>query len=172
MYLRLPWKARVSQHFENQIKQTVYNSYAVQPRVIFTTRRLLPSIRKDVLSTIPSSNVHDEFKCRCGARYVGRTSLWLRERVKQYVPLTVLHLPTGQRQPRRTWRNVESMAAVLCVLTIGSHLLSNPQCAEEHNLSSFWTLSKGRNVSHLRIMEATFIKSSDPILSRLKEFVH
>ena len=86
--LRLPWKGKVSQQFENHIKQTVSHSYyADQPWVTFTTRWLLPSVQKYVLPSSHTSKIISEFQCQCDARYVGRTSLRLKDCLEQHVPL-------------------------------------------------------------------------------------
>ena len=73
-----------------QIKHIVSNTFlAVQPRVIFTSRRLQMSVNKDVLPTSQTSNVIYEFQCRCEARDVGRKTLRLADWIKQHVPLAI-----------------------------------------------------------------------------------
>ena len=50
IYLRLPWLGRVSERFAKQISSAVHGCYfAANVRVVFSTRTLLPSSRKDVL---------------------------------------------------------------------------------------------------------------------------
>ena len=45
VYLRLPWIGKISLKFESQIKSAVQKCYgAVDPRVLFSTRKLLPAI--------------------------------------------------------------------------------------------------------------------------------
>ena len=70
VYLKLPWRGKISQKFEQQVKRSVsqcYNSVAM--RVIFTTHKLLPSVQKDELPAVKPNNVIYEFQCRCDARY-------------------------------------------------------------------------------------------------------
>ena len=55
---------------------------------------------------------------------------------------------------------------------IGLHLLRNPTCAQHYDDSMFSMLAKGRSPFHLSALEATFIKTSNPILCRQKEFVY
>ena len=55
---------------------------------------------------------------------------------------------------------------------IGFHLLCNPTCAQHYDDSMFSILAKGRSPFHLSALEATFIKTSNPILCRQKEFVY
>ena len=54
---------------------------AVEPRVLFSTRIILPSIHKDAVSSIQQSMVVYKYVCRCDCRYVSRTSLRLEERI-------------------------------------------------------------------------------------------
>ena len=52
VYVKLPWTGKNSLKFERKIKLFINNCFgAVQPRVVFSTRRLLPAIHKDVLPT-------------------------------------------------------------------------------------------------------------------------
>ena len=55
---------------------------------------------------------------------------------------------------------------------IGLHLLQNPTCAQHYDDSSFSDLAQGRSLFHLSAPEATFIKTSNPVLCRQKEFVY
>ena len=57
-------------------------------------------------------------------------------------------------------------------LATGLHLLQNPTCAQHYDDSRFSILAKGRSFFHLSALEATFIKTSNPILCRQKEFVY
>ena len=58
VYLKLPWIGENSLTFERKIKLSLNNCFgAVQPQVIFSTRRILPAIHKDVLPTFQQSNV-------------------------------------------------------------------------------------------------------------------
>ena len=53
---------------------------------IFSTRRILPAIHKDVLPTFQQSNVVYEYLCHCDRRYLVRTSQRLQDRIRQHVP--------------------------------------------------------------------------------------
>ena len=174
VYIRMPWKGRSSRRFEEQIKHMIWNTYlAVQPRVIFTSRRLLPSVNKDVLPTSQISNVINEFKCRCEALYVGRTAQRLADRIKHHVPLAVREKNFRVRtQLARARRNVQGPSAISCSSTIAQHLVANPIRADQYNADMFKILSRGRSVLHLLMLEATFIFSMDPVFCRQKEFVH
>ena len=50
VYLILPWIGNISLKFEEQVKSDVQNCFsAVEPRVVFQTRKILPSIHKDAV---------------------------------------------------------------------------------------------------------------------------
>ena len=47
MYLKLPWIGNVSSKFENQINKAITSCfYVVKPRVVYSTRVILPSAKK------------------------------------------------------------------------------------------------------------------------------
>ena len=53
VYLKLPWIGKISLNFEKQTKIAINRCYqAVEPRIIFTTRKILPAIHKDVLPSL------------------------------------------------------------------------------------------------------------------------
>ena len=52
VYLKLPWIGNVSSKFENQINKAIISCfYAVKPRVVYSTRVMLPSAKKDSVPT-------------------------------------------------------------------------------------------------------------------------
>ena len=104
---------------------------------------------------------------------VGRTTQTLTDRIKQHVPLSIRKNTIGSRiQPIRACGKVPASIPTSCASAIGQHLIENANCAEHYNVDAFKILSRGRRVTHLRIREATFIYSTDPMLCRQKEFVH
>ena len=75
MYLRIPWIGKPFTNLEKEVKTAVESCYgSVNTRLVFTSKRMLPVARKDVLPTIQKSFVIYEYKCHCNSRYVGRTS--------------------------------------------------------------------------------------------------
>ena len=82
VYLKLLWIGNVSSKFENQINKAITScSYAVKPRVAYSTRVMLPSAKKYNVPTTQKSYVVYEFSCRCEARYVRRTTQRLADRI-------------------------------------------------------------------------------------------
>jgi len=56
--LRLPWIGNVSPKFEKQTKSAIKECYsAVQPHIIFSTKKILPAIYKDHVPTTQQSMV-------------------------------------------------------------------------------------------------------------------
>ena len=50
VYLKLPWIGKISLNFEKQTKIAINRCYqAVEPHIIFTTRKILPAIHRGVL---------------------------------------------------------------------------------------------------------------------------
>ena len=88
--MKLPWIGNVSSKFENQINKAITSCfYAVKHRVVYSTRAMLPSAKKDSVPTTQKSCVVYDFSCRCEARYVGRTTQRLADRIKQHVPTSI-----------------------------------------------------------------------------------
>ena len=80
VYLHLPWLGTPSVGLEHKIKASVEKCFfAVEQRVIFRSRPLLPAIKNDVLPVSLLSNVVYNFSCHCDSRYVGHTSQRLQD---------------------------------------------------------------------------------------------
>ena len=144
----------------------------VEPRIIFTSRKILPIIYKDNLSLLQQSMVVYQYLCRCDCRYVGRTSQKLKDRIHQHIPRCI-------RSDKRLTKNLRSRECkitntliVYCDSTIGQHLLENEECAKHYNNAQFSILASARSLFHLSVLESTYINSLQPILCRQKEFVY
>ena len=87
MYLKFPGILTVSSKFENQINKVITSCfYAVKPRVVYSTRVMLPSAKKDTVPTTQKSCVGYEFSCRREARYVGRSTQRLADSTIEICP--------------------------------------------------------------------------------------
>ena len=130
VYLKLPWIGNVSSKFENQINKAITSCfYAAKPSVVYNTRVMLPSAKKDSVPTTQKSCVVYEFSCRCEARYVGRTTQRLADRIKQHVPTSIRKKSsTVREQPPCMCKNISSK--INCESAIGQHLITNPECAK------------------------------------------
>ena len=74
-----------------QMKTAVKRCYfAVEPRIVHTTRLVLPAAQKNVIPASHQNKIVYQFLCHCDSRYVGRTSQKLQQRIKQHVPKTIL----------------------------------------------------------------------------------
>ena len=81
-----PWIGKPSTNLEKEVKIALESCYgSVSTRLVFTSKRMLPVARKDVLPTTQKSFVIYEYKCHCDIRYGGRTSQRLQDRIKQHV---------------------------------------------------------------------------------------
>ena len=82
-----------------------------------------------------------EFSCRCEARYVGRTTQRLEDRIKQHVPTSIRKKThTEREQPPRSCKTRKAQNK--CDSAIGQHLLENPECAKIYNDDKFWIIGK------------------------------
>ena len=158
---------------KKEVKTAVESCYgSVSTRLVFTSKRMLPVVRKDVLPAIQKSFVIYEYKCHCDSRYVGRTSQRLQDRIKQHVSQWLRQQLTRPRrsQPHRSCKRTNTKPD--CDSAIGQHLLDNDRCALNYDDKRFSILAAARSSFHLNRLEATYIKTQRPVLCRQKEFVY
>jgi len=173
VYLHIPWIGNISTKFEKQNTSAVKRCFfSVEPRVVFTTRQLLPATKKDVLPPHHQNNVIYQFVCHCDSRYVGRTSQHLEERIKQHIPKSIANSPTPHIRQSLPRPGKDTSRRQFHESAIGQHLLDNAQCALHYNKDKFSVLAQARTSFHLSVLEATFIKSLNPLLCKQKEFVY
>ena len=56
VYLKLPWIGNISLRFESQIRQAITKCFfAVNPRIVYSTKRALPSIEK--IAFLPTKKI-------------------------------------------------------------------------------------------------------------------
>ena len=125
-----------------------------------------------ILKNVPTIAVAQNL-CHCDSRYVGRTSQRLEERIKQHVPKSITNPRTSansQSLSRSCKNNIRPQQ--FHESAIGQHLLDNAQCALHYSNEKFSILARGRSSFHLSALEATFIKSLNPLLCKQKEFVY
>ena len=83
--------------------------YTVKPSAVYNARAILPSAKKDSVPTTQQSCVVYKFSCRCEARYVGRTTQRLANRITQHVGTSIRTKNTIIRgQPPRICKNSNS----------------------------------------------------------------
>ena len=172
VYVKLPWIGQPSFKTKRKLKLAIQNCFgAVQPRVIFRTKAILPTIHKDALPTFQKSLLVYQYVCRCGSRYVGRTSQRLQDRINQHVPKIIRNKLNQQRfQPNR--QKKASISTPYCDSAIGNHLLENQNCAALYNQNQFSIISTARSDFHLAVLESIHITLSQPDLCRQKDFVY
>ena len=127
--------------------------YAVKPLVIYNTRVMLPSAKKDCVPTTQKSCVVYEFSWRCQAWYVGRTTQRLADRIKQHVPMSIRKkINTIREQPPRICKKNNSK--INCESAIGQHLVANPECAKTYTGDNFRIIGQARSSFHLSVLES------------------
>ena len=163
VYLKLPWIGYSSLRFESQIKQAITNCFfAVNPRVVYSTKKALPSIQKECVPATQKRSVVYEFTCQCDSGYVGRTSQRLEDRIKQHVPSNIRNKTHPQRgQPPRSCKS--KIRTKTCDSAIGKHLLENPDCAKNYNGDMFRIIGKARSSFHLAVLESIYISTKQPV---------
>ena len=154
VYLKLPWIGNISSKFEDQINKAITSCfYAVKPCVVYNTRVMQPSAKKDSVPTTQKRCVVYEFSCRCEARYVGRTTQRLVDRIKQHVPTRIRKKSsTVREQPPSMCRNI-----------------GNPECAKTYTDDNFRIIWQARSSFHLSVLESVYIKTQNPVLCRQTE---
>ena len=156
VYLRVPWIGKPSTNLEKEVKTAVESCYgSVSTRLVFTSKRMLPVARKDVLPTTQKSLVIYEYKCHCDSRYVGRTSRRLQDRIKQHAPQWLrqqLARPRRSQLHRSCKRNETKPD---CDSAIGQ-VLDNDQCALNNDNKRFPILAAARSSFHLNLLEAAY----------------
>ena len=142
VYLKLPWIGNVSSKFGNQISKDIASCYyVVKPRVVYNTRVMLPSAKKDGVPTTQKSCVVYEFSCQCEARYVGSTTQRLADRIKQHVPASIRKKSnTVREQPPRICKKNNSK--INCESAIGQHLIEIQNAPKYIRTKIFGSLGK------------------------------
>ena len=99
VYLKLPWIGNVSPKFANPFSKAITSCLdAVKPRVVYNTRFMLLSAKKDCVPTTQKICVLYEFSCRCEAQYVGSTTQRQADRIKQHVPTSIRKKSNAARE--------------------------------------------------------------------------
>ena len=101
MVLHVPFLGPTSARFEREIRKRVETVYMAS-RVIFiySARRAL-TVKKEVLPIPQRSSIIYLFTSRqCECQYIGRTLQHLSTRVRQHVPLNMLHTDQRSLRPR------------------------------------------------------------------------
>ena len=138
--------------------------------MVYNTRVMLPSAKTDSVPTTHKICVVYEFSCRCEARYIGRTTQRLADRIKQHVPTSIrTENTTTREQPPRMCKN--SIFKMKSDSAIGQHLITNPECAKTYTDDNFRIIGQARSSFYLGVLESVYIKTQNPVLCKEKEFV-
>ena len=167
----MSWIDNVSSKFEFQKSEAITSFYyAVKPSVVYNTRVMLPSAKKDCVPTTQKSCVVYEFSCRCEARYVRCTTQRLADRIKRHVPTSIRKKSYAAReQPPRICKN--SKSKINSESAIVQHLIANPECAKTYTDENFRIIGQARSSFYLSVLESVYIKTQNLVLCRQKELV-
>ena len=107
--------------------------FAVELRVVFTSRPLLPAIQTDVLPALLLCNVVYNFLCHCDSRHIGRTSQRLQDRIRQQLPkfVRIGRIPNSRNIFTRSGKSLTPV--IFSESAIGQHLLDNLMCAKNYS---------------------------------------
>ena len=84
---KITWIGNVSLKFEKQINKAIASCFqAMKPHVVYHTRVMLPSAKRDSVPITQKRCIVYESLCRCEAWYIGRTMQRLADRIKRQVP--------------------------------------------------------------------------------------
>ena len=141
---------------EKEVKTAVESCYgSVSTRLVFTSKRMLPVARKNILPTTQKSFVIPEYKCCCDSWYVGRTSQLLQGCMKQHVSKWLRQQLTCPRrsQPYKSCERNDTKPD--CDFAIGQYLLDNDQCVLNYDNKRFSTPPL-QNVLQLILIDVWF----------------
>ena len=158
----------MSSKFETQINRPCF--YAVKARVVYNTRVMRPSAKRDRVPSTQKSCIVHKFSCRCKARYVTRTTQRLADRIKQHVPMSIRKKNSAVREqlPRMC---KSSNPKIKCDSVIGQHLIKNPECAKTYTDDNFRIIAQARSSFHLSVLESVYIRTQNPVLYKQKELI-
>ena len=163
----MPWIGNASSKFENHINNSITTCfYAVKPHVLYNTRVMLPSTKKDCIPITQKSWVVYEFSCQCEAWYVGCTTQRLANRIKQHVPMSIRKKSNATRE-----QPSHNTSKINCESAIRQHLIANLECAKTYTDDKFRIIGQARSSFHLSVLESVYTKTQNPSLCRQKEFV-
>ena len=167
VYLKLLWICNVSSEFEDQVSKAITSCYyAVMPCVVYNTRVMLPSAKKYCVPTSQKGSVVYEFSCRCNARYVGRTTQRLADRIKQHVPTSIRKKGnTIRKQPPRICKT--SNSEIKCKSVTPYCKSRMRQNIYRRQFSDHWA---SKIVFSFKCLESVYIKTQNPLLFRQNEF--
>ena len=159
VYLRLPWLGEIRDWFADQISACIRRCYfASNLRVVYRTRTVLPSGRKDVPPPQHSSALVYSFRCTFGLQYIRRTCQRLDARVKQHVPTKIRLGNYFADHINNTYGSV-----------IAKHLINNRECASTYSADLFTIFSWSPSDFYLKVLETIYILTHKPSLCKQRE---
>ena len=145
IYLKFPWIGNVSEAFISKIKLVTEGTFfASKVNCIFSQRTTLPPTPKELLAAYTTSCIISDYKCECDARYLGRTTQRLGERIKQHIPSAIQNKTISFHHQLR--RQCCSDSNISCDSVIANYLLCNAHCAASHSDTKLRVHAKCRSL--------------------------
>ncbi|CAH8603506.1 unnamed protein product [Dicrocoelium dendriticum] len=160
LFIHLPFKGDTAADIlSRRLKDAVEKTYfAARLRIVYHNKPLLAKPLKDSLPSLTRSMLVYQYSCSCGARYVGRTTRRLSQRIREHIP---------------AWFYKGEMRA--SDSSIMSHLLESGHTASENDFKVIYSLperlSQGFRKQILSIAEAIYIHHLKPELCVHKRFI-
>ena len=113
-------------------------------RIVFFSKKMLPSFQKNVLPAHQQNNVVYKYSCDCDGMYVGRISQRQEERIRQHIPKSIKNQVKPQKDlPKGQCKYIQN--APILDSAIGQCLFDNKICEEEFDINWFCILATGRS---------------------------
>ena len=152
VYLRLPRLGEISDRFADQISACIRRCYfASNLRVVYRTRTVLPSGRKDAPPQHSSASIYS-FRCTCGLQYTGKTGQGL-------------NVPTKIRLGNYVADHINNSYGS----AIAEHLKNNRECTSTYSADVLTILSRSHSDFHLKVLETICILTHKPSPCKQRE---
>ena len=167
--IKLPFLGTASSKCEKELKVLTHQCFfAVEPRVIFTSKPILSHVLKDHIPTEDTSLVIYQFECCCESNYVGKTRRRLIDRMKEHIPACVKN--HYAKTPDCDYKENITLVRAAAKSAIAHHLLENKNCGLKFSECKFSIVRKCRSPFEMDVFETVFIASKEPALCKQREF--
>ncbi len=156
VYMKMPWLGKFSLRSEDQTRTTITKSFGgANPRLVFSTRKVLPSTCKDCIPITQKVWLFTNFQAvRCQVRRSHFLEIKRQdEKVCSYFILTFTN--TIFDKGGKPLRNARQLPTLKHDIAIGQHLLDHLECAEHYCLQ---IIGRARSLFHLSVCESAHIK--------------
>ena len=167
--IKLPFLGSTSSKYERELKVLTRQCfYAVEPRIIFTSKPIFSHVHKDRIPMKDNSLVIYQFQCSCEKNYVGKTKRRLVDRMKEHIPPCVTK-HYSQTPDDDYMKNIKLVRAA-AKSSVSQHLLESKECGRQLKECNFNIIKKCRSSFEMDVYETVYIASKEPSLCKQREF--